>query len=854
MLEAAREVLAEGRHVVVAYVETHGRPETDALLAGLPPVPRRQTAYRGVTLEEMDLDAVLGRCPALAIVDELAHTNAPGSRHARRYQDVEELLDAGIDVFTTLNVQHIESLNDIVAQITGVTVRETVPDRILEEADEVGLVDLPPDELIQRLREGKVYVPEQATRAIEKFFRLGNLTALRELALRYVAGQVDHQMRTYMEAHAIPGPWPAAERVLVCIDADPLAERLVRTGRRLAAGLDAEWMVVHVRTGEDTALPEAARDRIARTLRLAEELGARIVTLPGTSAAEEIIRYARAQNVSKILVGVSHHPRWIQLVHGSVVDRIIRASGDIDVYVISSATEAPRPADAGGDRRPLPLASYLYSAAVVGLATAVSALVWRLWAPTNLTMLYLLAVVIAALQWGRGPAILAAALSVVTFDFFFVPPVFTFAVSDTQYLVTFAALLVVGLVVSTLASRTRDQARAARRRESYMAALQALSGELAGTSDLDALLQAVARHIAATFSRSIALFLPSGEGLEPKLATPGFPLDENERAVAHWVLRHGQPAGHSTDTLPAASARYLPLKTSRRVVGVLGVKPSASRAPLSPEQRRLLDAFASQAALAIERAELAEEARRSDVARETERLQAALLDSISHDLRTPLSSITGALSSLADAEAVLGDAQRRELLETAREQAARMNRLVGNLLEMTRLEAGALRLHRAPADVQELVGAVVSQFGDDLRGREVTIDVAPDLPAVSMDIALVTRALANILDNAIKYSPASSPIEIRATLAGPELQVRIADRGIGLPPGEAERIFDKFYRVRRPGDMGGVGLGLSISAGIAALHGGRVWAEQREGGGAAVMLALPARLVSAASPPAPIAR
>lgn len=849
MLEAAREALAEGRDAVVAYVETHGRPETEALLAGLPLIPRRRITYRGVALEDMDLDAVLARRPALAVVDELARTNAPGSRHARRYQDVEELLDAGVDVFTALNVQHIESLNDIVAQITGVTVRETVPDRVLEDADEVGLVDLPPDELIQRLREGKVYVPEQATRAIEKFFRLGNLTALRELALRYLAGQVDHQMRTYMEAHAILGPWPAGERVLVCVDADPLAERLVRTGRRLAASLGAEWTVIHVETGEDALLSEAARDRIARTLRLAEELGARTATFPGTSAAEEIIRYARAQNVTKILVGVSHHPRWIQLFHGSVVERVIRASGDIDVYVISSASGAPRPGDAGPGRRPPVLASYLYSAAVVGLATAASALVWRLWAPTNLTMLYLLAVVIAALQWGRGPAILAAALSVVAFDFFFVPPVFTFAVSDTQYLVTFAALLVVGVVVSTLASRTRDQARAAQRREGYMAALQALSAELAGTSDSDDILQAVAHHIGATFSRSVALFLPKGEDIEPRLVAPGFPLDENERAVAHWVFRHGQEAGYGTDTLPAASARYLPLRTARRTIGVLGVKPTDSRTALAPEQRRLLHAFASQAALAIERAALAEESRRSEVARETERLQTALLDTISHDLRTPLASITGALSSLADAGALLNDAQRRELFETALEQAERMNRLVGDLLEMTRLEAGALRLRRAPTDVQELVGAVVDQAGAGLRGREVTIDVAPDLPVVSLDLALVTRALANILDNAVKYSAAGSPIDIRARLVGPELQVQIADRGIGLPPGETERVFDKFYRVRRPGDTGGVGLGLSISAGIAALHGGRVWAERREGGGTVVTFALPASPASV-----PIAR
>jgi len=845
MLEAGHEQLAQGRDVVVAYVETHGRPETEALVVGLPVIPRQQVEYRGVTLQEMDLDAVLRRHPQLALVDELAHTNVPGSRHTKRGQDVEELLAAGIDVYTTLNIQHVESLNDVVAQITGVTVRETIPDRILEEADEIDLTDLPPDELIQRLHEGKVYVPEQATRAVQKFFRPGNLNALREIALRYVAGRVDRQMRTYMGAHAIPGPWPAGERVLVCLGATPVGERLVRTGRRLATGLDAEWVVLHVETARDARAGEDQRERLARLLRLAEELGARVATLPGASISEEVIRYARAHNITKIIVGASGRAWWAQLLRGSVVDRIIRASGATDVYVIRGPVERLRYFRSERRAQPHPRMPYLYSAGIIALVTAVSALIRGRLDPTNLTMPYLLAVVIIALEWGQGPAILGATLGVIAFAFAFVPPYYTFAKSSTQYLLTFAGLLVVGMVISSLAGRAREQAEAARQREAYTAALYALSGDLAASSGLEAIAAAVARHMAASFSREIAVLVPVDGRLKPIYQALGFPLDENELAVATWVYEHGEPAGYGTDTLPAASARYIPLKTAQAVRGVLAVRPGTSGAPMTPEQRHLAVAFANQAALAIERTQLADVAKRVEVMRETERLQAALLDSISHELRTPLASITGSLSSLADPGTHLDDAQRRELLETAREQADHMNRLVGNLLEMTRLEAGAHRLRLAPTDVQELIGTVVGQLSDSLRGREVTIDVAPDLPAVPMDFVLVTQVLTNILDNAIKYSPPNSPIEIRAWMVGSELQVAVSDRGPGIPASEAGRVFDKFYRIRRPGGAGGVGLGLAISAGIVELHRGRIWVEPREGGGTTVTFALPAVQVAA---------
>ncbi len=844
MLQAAREELAKGRRVLIAYVETHGRPETEALLEHFAIIPRKQVPYRDVALEEMDLDTVLAEHPNVALVDELAHTNAPGSRHTRRYQDVEELLEVGIDVFTTLNIQHVESVNDIVAQITGVSVRETVPDHIIETADEIGLVDLPPDELIERLREGKVYVPDQASRAIEKFFRPGNLTALRELALRYLAGTVDHQMRNYMGAHAITGPWPARERVLVCIDADPLGERLVRTGRRLAAGLDAEWIVLHVETSESATLSEDAQERIDHTMRLAEELGATTVTIPGTSASEAIIEYARAQNVTKILVGVSHHPRWMQLIRGSVVDRIIHASGAMDVYVISAPVE-PQPGSStvpSATHRPISPWPYLYSAGVIGLVTGATALLRDILSPTNLAMPYLLALIVIALQWGRGPAALAAVLSGAVFDFLFVPPYFSFWVANTGDLLTVVSLLVVGLVVGTLASRSREQAEAARRRETYTAALAALSGELAATSGLDEIMRALTRHIAATFTRRVAIFLPGKDGdLQLGFATPDIHLNENERGVATWVFRHGQPAGYGTDTLPAAAARYVPLKTAQHTVGVLGVQPMSGHMPLTSEQRRLLEAFANQGALAIERARLVEEARQGEITRETERLQSALLSSISHDLRTPLASITGALSSLVEAPEALDDAARQELLETAKEEVDRLNRLVGNLLDMNRLEGGALKLHVEPGDVEDLIGTALSELSDAARHRDIRVTVPPDLALIPMDFALMAQAVANLLDNAVKYSSEESPIEVRVEQVSGEVQIRVEDRGRGIPPDDLGRVFDKFYRIQHHGTTGGVGLGLAISKGIVEAHGGRIWAENRPEDGTTVVIALPVR-------------
>lgn len=841
MLQAAHQRRVEGVDIVVGYIETHGRPETEVLLAGLEIVPRRYLDYRGLNLTEMDVDAVLARRPQLVLVDELAHTNAPDSRHPKRYQDVEEFLSAGIDVYTTLNIQHLESLNDVVAQITGITVKETVPDGLLDQPAEIELIDLPPDELRQRLNEGKVYVPDQAMQASQKFFRSGNLNALRELALRRAAERVDNQMRTYMQTRAIPGPWPAGDRLLVCVSPSPLSERVVRAGRRLAEPLNAEWLAVYVETPGHAGLPEADRERVAHTLQLAENLGAKSLTLTGRDVVETLVSYARQHNVTKIIAGKSLRPAWRDWLSRSIVDKLIQHSGDIEVTIITDTTKAAPPTEPFTFKPRSSWPGYVQSMGLVGAVTLIGELIHAYIVPTNLVMLFLLVVVIAAIRLGRGPAIIASISSVLVFDFLFVPPRLTFAVSDTQYLLTFAALFIVGFVISTLVSQTREQAEAALRRESQTAAVYALSRDLAAAVGLEAITQTVITHTGETFDREVAIFLPTGEGqqLIAQAVSPGFNLDEDKFAIANWSFQHGQLAGRGTDTLPAADARYLPLKTARGVVGVLAIKLARSGQASTPEQRRLMETFASQTALAIERAQLAEQARQAQLVRETEKLQAALFDSLSHDLRTPLASITGSLSSLLDVETHLDPDTRRDLLRTAYEEADRLNRLVGNLLDMTRVQAGALKLAPQPCDLQDLIGVALQQFNVALRQRPVKVELPPDLPLASLDFVLMTQVLVNLLDNALKYSPPESPLEIKVEMVGREIQLHLADSGPGIPPADLPHVFDKFYRGQQVNRIRGTGLGLAISKGIVEAHGGQICLDNRPSGGTVATIILP---------------
>jgi two-component system sensor histidine kinase KdpD len=840
MLEAAHQRKREGVDLVVGYVETHKRAETEALVNGLEVIPPCQISYHNINLTEMDIDAILRRKPRLVLVDELAHTNVPGSRHAKRYADVEELLEAGIDVYSTINIQHIESLNDVVAQITGMTVRETVPDSVIDAVTDIELIDLPPDELIKRLQDGKVYVPDQAQRAIEKFFRKGNLTALRELTMRRAAERVDDQMRAYMRTSAISGPWPASERLLVCISPGALGERLIRTARRLADELKAEWFAVYVETPNQSRVSQEQLDQVAKSLRLAEELGARTRTIPGESIAATILSYAHRHNVTKIIAGKPVYSRWIEFLRGSTVDRLIRMSGKIDVYVISSEAEPQQTRKLVEGWRPhRPLGRYMLGLLLVAAATGLGALVNPYIHPTNLVVIFLLSVVLAAVYLGRGPSILVSILGVVAFDYFFVPPRLTLAVADTEYLLTFIGLLAVSLVISQLTAMVRGQAEAVQRREVETVELYELGRDLTVAADLDAVAQAAIFHVGQTFSREVAVFLPVNNDLAVYALSPGLVISDNDQAVATWVFEHGQEAGRGTETLPEASMRYQPLKTTRGVVGVLGVKPIDPSRHLTREQYRTLDTFANQIGLAVERASLAEQARQAEVLEITDKLQTALLNSISHDLRTPLVSITGALSSLADDQIVLDASARRSLIETAVEEADRLNRLVGNLLDMTRLESGAMRFKKEALDIQDVVGSALEELGGRLGNRKIDIDIPSELPLVQLDFVLVERVLVNVIDNAIKYSPTDTPIEIKAHAAGAFLEIDVADRGTGIPPEDLTRIFDKFYRVQRPDNVSGTGLGLSISKGIIQAQGGFIAAENRDGGGTIITISLP---------------
>jgi two-component system sensor histidine kinase KdpD len=851
MLEAAHAKLADGVDVVAGYVVTHGRAETEALLGGLELLPRRDVEYRGITLEEFDLDAALARRPALLLLDELAHTNAPGSRHPKRWQDVEELLEAGVDVYTTMNVQHIESLNDVVAQITGVIVRETVPDQILEQADEVELIDLTPDDLLQRLEAGKVYVPRQADRAARNFFRKGNLIALRELALRRTAERVDYQMRLYKRDHAIAQTWPAAERLLVCINHDPLSGRLVRAARRMATALHAEWLVIHVETSQSLRLSEAERDYVVQALRLAEQLGAETITLSGENVSEELLSYARARNVSKIVVGKPLRPRWREILFGSTVDELVRRSGEIDVYVISGGPEDGGPLPTPALEPTSSVSAYGWGLLVVVCCTALAGLMPSYFAESNLIMVYLLGVVVVATRFGRGPAILASVLSVAAFDFFYVQPYLTFAVSDTQYLVTFGVMLLVALVISSLAVRLRQQAEAARQRERRTASLYSMSRELASTRAVEHMLRAAVRHIHEVFESQVVVLLPNAGGrLQPWGNITGwwggdmqermlFAPNMSEHGVAQWVYDHGQMAGLGTDTLAGADGLYLPLGASRGTVGVLGVRPAQPRRFLSPDQLHLLETFANQTAVAIERAQLADEAQRAQVQIETERLRNSLLSSVSHDLRTPLTVITGSASSLLEGEAAFDASTRRELLQTIFDEGNRLNRLVANLLDMTRLEAGTIHVQKEWQPLEEVVGAALGRLEPRLQGRPVSVSLPADLPLVPLDSVLIEQVLVNLLENALIYTLGDSPIDITAWPADGAVVVEVADRGPGLPPGDEQRVFEKFYHTQPLGRAGGVGLGLTICRGFVEAHGGRIWAENRIGGGAQFCFTLP---------------
>ncbi len=837
MLQNARELVDQKVDVVVGAVETHGRYETAALVLGLDILPRRKLEYRGRELEEFDLDAALARKPEVLLLDELAHSNVEGSRHKKRWQDALELLDAGIEVHTTLNVQHVESLNDVVAQITHIQQRETVPDSLLERADEIELVDVSLEELLERLREGKIYLPEQASRALQHFFQPGNLLALRELALLSTARRVDDEMRALREQH---GGMHVAEHILVSVGPSPVSAVLVRAAKRLASGLKATWTAITVETPAQLQMSPADRARVSSHLRLAERLGARIFTLQGDRMSETLLDFARREGVTRIVIGKPTHPRWRDLVRGSMLEEVVRGSGHIDVHVISGPTEseAREPASKTGPAVPALHVGYLWSTLLGTLATLLGLSLFGRVELTEIVMLYLLAIVVAAMRFGRGPALWLSALSVASFDFLFVPPRFTFAVSDVRYLLTFAVMFGSGLVIGSLAARLRQQTVSAEFRGRRSALLYALTRDLAGARDVAAIADVAARHLGASTGARVIVLLKSEKNTTLNVAAGASDFfDERERGVATWAIEHEQIAGATTDTLAGATAVYFPLKASARTLGALGVVVDGESTMQHADQRQLVETISGQVATALERVLLAEAAEENRARAEREELRAALLGSLSHDLRTPLAAITGAASTLIAGHQGSA-AARMELLRTIYEEADRLNRQVSNLLDMTRLESGGTVLSKEWTPLEEVVGAALNRLDEQLTGRLVSTDLPEALALVPMDGVLMEQVFFNLLDNAVKYTPQDSPIEIRAREERDSVVVEVADRGPGFERGMEERVFDKFYRA--PGTRAfGTGLGLAICRGIVKAHGGSITAENRTGGGAVFRLRLP---------------
>lgn len=840
MLAAARQQLLQGVDVVIGVIETHGRTETEVMTDGLERLPHQTIAYRGNQLSEFDLDGALARRPTLILMDELAHTNVIGSRHPKRWQDVEELLGAGIDVYSTVNVQHLESLNDIVSGITGIRVWETVPDKTFDAADEVVLVDLPPDELLQRLKEGKVYLPRQAERAIHNFFRKGNLLALRELALRRTADRVDVDMLQYRRERFVTPVWQTRESLLACIGPGEGAERIVRATARIAGRLEVPWHAIYIETPSLQHLPDVKRQRILRNLKLAQDMGAETATLTESDAVAATVKYAREQNLSKIVVGRDHPRPWPW--YRSFADRVGRHAPDLDVIQVARSDGNASERGARQDE-PLPATdllenwpAYAKTAALCAAAGLLATPLHGLFDLANIVMFFLLAVVLAAVRYGRGPAVLASFLSVGIFDFFFVPPRLSFAVSDVQYLLTFAVMLAVGLIVGQLTASYKHQATIAKRRERRANALYEMARDLSAALLPEQIEEIGQRFLAAEFdARSLVLLTNSEDRLVPLTSEQ---LPTLDFSIAQWAFDHGQAAGFSTDTLPGSPILYLPLKAPMRLRGILAVELRTPERLLLPEQRRLLDTFASLLAIGIERVHYVDVARDTTVQMESERLRNSLLSAISHDLRTPLSVLVGLADGLSLTQPPLAGAQA-DMARAIRSEAMRINALVNNLLDMARLQAGKIRLDRQWQPIDEVLGSALRAAETSLDGKTINIALEDDLPLLEIDSVLTERVLCNLLENAGKYTPAGSRIDIRVRRNDERVDILVEDNGPGLPAGKEELIFRKFERGQSEGSTPGVGLGLAICRAIVEAHDGTIRAENRAESGARFIISLP---------------
>lgn len=827
MLAAGRALKGEGVDVVVGVVETHGRAETAAQLEGLEVLARRVVQYRKRTLMEFDVDAALARRPDLLLVDEFAHTNAPGLLHTKRYQDVEEILQAGIDVWTTLNIQHLESLTDVVERITGVAVRETVPDKVLEKADEIVVVDLPPEELIKRLKEGKVYLPDNARRAVDQFFKASNLTALRELALRRTADRVDEQMIKQLRRQGIEGPWPTAERLLVCVGGDERSEAVVRAAARMAAALKSDWVAVNLKRLDRASVTRSEERRVEKALRLAERLGATTARLNAKDVADEILGYARRNNITQIVIGRSRAGQVGEWLGRSLSDQLVSRARDLSITVLAQESEAPREPWIKWPKPHVALSTTASVVAAVSVATAIGLGLEKITTLPNLSMVFLFAVLLCALRLGVLPAVGAAGLSFLAYNFFFIEPRHTFTISEPYELFSLLIFLIVAGVTGGLAGRLREYATSIRERAESTQALYDFSRKLSGTARLDDILWLLAAQSSAVIKGRSIILLEGEQGLEIRGGwPPEDQLSTSDWTAARWSHERGEPAGKMTGTLPSAQFQFRPLMSSKGAVGVIGIDPGGEEEALPSMTEHVLQSFIDQSALAIERTILVEQAAKAETAAESERLRAALLSSISHDLRTPLASIVGSVTSLRQLGDQMPKRDRADLLATIEEEAARLSAFVGNLLDMTKLEAGALDIRRDWVDVGDAIHGAVARAAKAVPARKVSVTVVKNLPLIRGDAVLLEQVLYNLIDNANKYSEPQSTTRVSADFAPGHVEIRVTDEGIGIPQDALTKVFDKFYRVAgSDGRAPGTGLGLSICAGLVKGMGGTIRAE-----------------------------
>ena len=826
MLRAGHEAKAKGIEVVIGFVETHSRKETEALVGGLEAVPRKQIEYKGAVLEEMDLDAILARRPKLALVDELAHTNVEGSRHRKRYQDVLELIDQGIDVYTTVNVQHLESRADTVAQITGSIVRETIPDSVFEVADQVELVDLTQDELLKRLAEGKVYTPERSRRAIQNFFRKGNLTALREMALRLTAERVDKQLRQYMQGQRISGPWKSGERLLIHVDENPDSVRLIRWARRVAQTMNASWIALHVETSRRLGEPD--KNQLAKSIKLARELGAEVISTADEDVVAALVRIANEQNVTQVLASKD----W---GHKAILQRLLTESGNLDLLLLGGKEET----EGRTKRLQFPelhsgSSQYLLAAGVVIAVSSVCFFIQDLIGYQTVSLLLLFVVVLLPLRFGAGPVLLAAGLSALLYDFFFLPPLFTFVVRQADDVLMLGAFFIVAAVTGVLTARVRAREKAVRIREERATALFSLTKDLSGSRSQDEVVWAAVDNIRRFFNAETIMYLaqPDGDIFTKAHPQSNLQVDEKEFGVAAWVYWNEKRAGRFTDTLPFTSATYFPLSGPRYPLGVIGVRLPHN--DFSLDQETLLENFVNQIASAVEREFLNEIAKRATILEESERLYKTLFDSVSHELRTPIAAIMSATETIMRNKCEKDNDVFAEI-HTASE---RLNRLVENLLDMTRLESGLIKPKLDWCDVRDVVNAAVQKVSEEIGAHSIHVDIPEDFPLLKLDFGLMEQALVNLLYNAILYTPSDTTIHIHVHSSDERVFMNVEDNGPGFPKDSLKKLFDKFYRV--PGSKtGGTGLGLSIAKGFVEAQKGIITAENRQEGGARFSIQLP---------------